>query len=111
MFDKITRVLSQLEEVEGVVLSSPEGMVLGQSGKGDPEEAAALIVFVAQMATRVGEALKFGRFEKGTFNGQGKRMLIYGEADHSLGLLVKPEASLSLIEDRVEAELGGKERR
>lgn len=111
MNDKITGALSQLEEVEAVVLSSPEGIALAQGGKGDPQEAAALTVFVAQMAQRVGEALNYGRFEKGTFNGQGRRVLIYGQGDHSLGLFVKPEASLSLIEDRVEVELGGQERK
>ena len=111
MNDKITETLSQLEEVEGAVLSSPEGIVLAQGGKGDPQEAAALTVFVAQMAQRVGEALHYGRFEKGTCHGQGRRMLIYGQGDHSLGLFIKPEASLSLIEDRVEVTLGGKERK
>jgi predicted regulator of Ras-like GTPase activity (Roadblock/LC7/MglB family) len=108
MYEKKAQSLSQLEEVEEVVFSSPEGMVLIQSGKGDPEEAAALIVFVAQMAAKVGEALKWGDFEKGTFNGRGERVLIYNGEDHRLGIFVKPQASISLVEDRVEEELGSR---
>ncbi len=111
MFDKITQSLSQLEEVKETVFSSPEGVVLGQGGKGYPEETAALAVFVAQMASKVGEKLQLGKFEKGSFHGSGRRMLIYDMEGNYLGLSLKPEASLSLVEDRVEAGMGGKERR
>ena len=94
-------MLTQLKAIEGVngaVISSCDGVVLGAHvQEGDGENEAAVAVFVGSAADQLGQALHLDAFAHGVVSLKSKRILILEQPDRYVGLILGENASAAIV--------------
>ena len=94
-------VLMQLKAIEGVsgaVISACDGVVLGANvPDGDGENEAAVAVFIGSAADQLGQALNLESFVHGVVSLKSRRILILGQPDRYVGLVLGEHASAAII--------------
>lgn len=94
----LARNLKGIAGVEGVVIISRDGVVLGGDMEGEAEKEGAVAVFVGNAARQVGEALDLTSFDWGLVTmGNKDRVLILEGALFFVGLLLSQKASPAVI--------------
>jgi predicted regulator of Ras-like GTPase activity (Roadblock/LC7/MglB family) len=99
--------LRRIAGVEGAVIISRDGIVLGTDMDGDAEKEGAVAVFVGNAADHVGEALDLTSFDWGVVTmGNRERVLILEGSLLFAGLLLGEKASPALVSAEATKVLG-----
>ncbi len=95
--DLVTK-LRAIENVNGAVISSSDGVVLAADlPSGDGEAEAAVAVFVGAAANQLGEALTLDSFGHGLVILKNKRLLILEQPNRFIGLVLADNASPAIV--------------
>jgi predicted regulator of Ras-like GTPase activity (Roadblock/LC7/MglB family) len=98
--------LKKIARVEGAVIISRDGVVLGSDLEGDAEKEGAVAVFLGSAAGQVGEALNLTPFDWGLVTMGKDRVLTLERPDFFVGLLLGEKASPALISAEAAKVLG-----
>lgn len=99
--DRIARSLRRIKGVEGAVICSAEGAVLGQDTGADPARQSALTAFVGQQADILGALLKAGSFRRANLTGNKREMMIVACERGYIGLSLAHRANMDAISSAV----------
>jgi predicted regulator of Ras-like GTPase activity (Roadblock/LC7/MglB family) len=90
--------LRNINGVEGVVVASNDGVLMGADvPDSDAENQAAVTVFVGTAAQQLSDALQLGAFAHGVITQKSKRLLILPQADRYIGLELAENASPAIV--------------
>jgi predicted regulator of Ras-like GTPase activity (Roadblock/LC7/MglB family) len=90
--------LRAIDGVNGVVISSSDGVVLGADvPEGDGEPEAAVAVFIGGAADQISTALQLGTFEHGLVALKNNRILVLGMPERYVGLILGERASPTIV--------------
>jgi predicted regulator of Ras-like GTPase activity (Roadblock/LC7/MglB family) len=107
--DDITALAQDLKKiagVEGAVIASRDGVVLGSDTESDAEREGAVAVFLGNAAGQVGQALDLTPFDWGVVTMGKDRVLILERPDIFVGLLLAQKSSPALTSAEAAKLLG-----
>jgi predicted regulator of Ras-like GTPase activity (Roadblock/LC7/MglB family) len=84
--ERMARGLKRIAGIEGVLICSREGKVLGQDTSGDPIKETALTAFVGHQAEALGVLLNAGQLEQVILAGEKRRAIIVAHEQNYVGL-------------------------
>jgi predicted regulator of Ras-like GTPase activity (Roadblock/LC7/MglB family) len=99
------RRLRELPEIAGAVIADEAGAILGHDTTLDPEQLAALSVYVAAAAARIRVALGCGAFSRGAIGTPAGRLLVVATPNRRLALQLRSNAAPDLLWPRLEGRL------
>ena len=106
MLQELAKALRMVENVIGVVIASRDGVVLADElEKGDPEREGAVAVFVGNAAGVVGDPLALGTFQWGIANVGKETVLVLGQQEYHVGLILGDRASPAMVATSAQAIL------
>jgi len=90
--------LKAIDGITGVVISAPDGVVLGTDiPDSDGENEAAVAVFIGAAAEQIGEILQINNFAHGVVTLKNKRLLVLRQPDRYIGLILGENASPAIV--------------
>lgn len=102
---KLAHDLGEMTTVSGSVIVARDGTVLAEAIDSNAEKEGAVAVFVGNAADQIGEALVLGSLDWGVVTMGQDKMLVLGQPDFFLGLLLTEKASPALVAAKVEETL------
>lgn len=96
--ERMARDLKRIAGIEGVLICSRKGHVLGQNTSGDPVKEAALAAFVAYQAEALGILLNAGRLKQVVLAGEKGRVMIVTHEQSYVGLSLARRTSNSVAQ-------------
>lgn len=107
MLQDLAKALRRIENVTGVVITSRDGVILADElDEGDPEREGAVAVFVGNAAGVVGDPLALGTFQWGTANVGDETVLVFGQQEYHVGLVLGNRASPAMVATSAQRMLG-----
>jgi FixJ family two-component response regulator/predicted regulator of Ras-like GTPase activity (Roadblock/LC7/MglB family) len=97
--------LMAIEGVEGVVLCSPGGELLGEAAASDPERKAAVTALAGQRSRRLAFLLNAGQPRRVFLTGPGGRLLVVPHGEDYAGVWVSQRSSPEATADEVRTVL------
>lgn len=95
------RRLRELPEIEGAVIADEAGAILSHDTTLDPEQLAALSVYVAAAAARLRIALGCGAFSRAAVGTPASRLLVIATPNRRLALQLRGNAAPDLLWPRL----------
>jgi predicted regulator of Ras-like GTPase activity (Roadblock/LC7/MglB family) len=108
-FSKLAKDLVEMATVEGAVIVSRDGAILGEAVDGNAEKEGAVAVFLGNSAAQIGDVLSLGALDWGLINLGKSRLLVLEKPNYFVGLLLGERASPSMLVSRVSEALVGLE--
>ncbi len=103
-------LLSRLKSIDGVtgaVIAACDGVVLAADvPESNGEREAAVAVFVGSAAGQIGQTMRLEPFTQGIVTVKTRRMLVLGQSDRYIGLLLAENASPAIVGNRATEVLG-----
>lgn len=96
--ERMARDLKRIADIEGALICSQKGQVLGQNTSGDPVKEAALTAFVGCRAEVLGVLLNAGRLKQVVLAGEKRRVMIVVHEQSYVGLSLARQASESVAQ-------------
>lgn len=108
-FNKLARDLAEMVTVDGAVIVSRDGAILGEAVESNAEKEGAVAVFLGNSAAQIGDVLSLGTLDWGLINLGKTRLLVMEKPNFFVGLLLGEKASPSMLVPRVSEALAGLE--
>jgi len=90
--------LKQIDGVNGVVLATSDGIVLGADIPGsDGEGEAAVAVFLGAASSQLADVLQLSTFSHGVVSLKQKRLLVMQKTDYYVGLVLGENVSPAIV--------------
>ncbi len=103
----LLRRLRAIDGVTGAVIAACDGVVLdADMPEGNAEREAAVAVFVGSAAGQIQKNLKLDPFTQGIVTMKNKRMLVLGQPDRFIGLLLADNTSPAIVGNKAADILG-----
>jgi predicted regulator of Ras-like GTPase activity (Roadblock/LC7/MglB family) len=96
--ERLARDLKRIADIEGVLICSQRGQVLGQNTNGDPVKEAALTAFVGYQAEALGVLLNAGRLKQVVLAGEKWRAMVVAHEQSYVGLSLARRTSDSVAQ-------------
>ena len=96
---RITKVISRMDDVEGVVISDQEGNVLASNYPQEDRQVAAISHFINRQAERLSGLLQAGAFNRTYFGSKDTKSLVMPFGDYFLYVLISKRASADAVAD------------
>jgi len=96
--ERMARDLKRIADIEGALICSRKGQVLGQNTSGDPVKEAALTAFVGCRAEVLGVLLNAGRLKQVVLAGEKRRVMIVVHEQSYVGLSLARQTSESVAQ-------------
>jgi predicted regulator of Ras-like GTPase activity (Roadblock/LC7/MglB family) len=97
--------LAKMTSVQASVIVAVDGTVVADTIEGDAEKEGAVAAFVGAAADLIGNTLALGTFDWGVVTMTNYRMLIVGQPQFFIGLLLSPKASPTLLAAQIQESL------
>jgi len=94
---RLTKVISRMDEVEGVVISDKEGHVLASNYHQDDSQVAAISHFASRQAERMTELINAGEFQRAYLGSTTTKSLVLPFGDYFLYVLLSKRASTDAV--------------
>jgi hypothetical protein len=107
--EAVIRELRQaLTDVSGVIVATPDGLVLGADiSESDPARGAAMLATASGLGKRITETLNLGTAQELVIKGDRGYIAVYRAADKAvLGVLARADANLGLINLEARSAVG-----
>lgn len=95
--ERIAKALSNIREVEGVLICTPDGNLIAQDKSDDPEGGLELGGMVYKKAELIGGFLDGGEFERAVLSGSQNRYYVQQHDGHLLYLTLTKRSSVDTI--------------
>jgi predicted regulator of Ras-like GTPase activity (Roadblock/LC7/MglB family) len=102
--EQLTKI-RELVGVSGVVLADGKGIVKFSLLDGNAQRIAAVAVFLRDTMQRAGEVADQGVMKRVLVSGESLRLLVMEWKSDVLGIVVDPNASVAILEDRLRGYL------
>lgn len=99
---RITKIISRMDEVEGVVISDGEGIVLASNYHQEDSRVAAISHFMNRQAERLAELIAAGAFQRAYLASKDTKSLVVPFGDNSLYVLISKRASADAVSQSVQ---------
>ena len=103
--ERLARGLSRISGVEGVVICSQEGAILGQGADGDPVEMATVTASLGRRAEALGHLAGAGAFKQFVRRGGKRGLLIVAYGQNYIGLSLARQAAAETVAPVVQTTL------
>ncbi len=103
--ERLARGLSRVSGVEGVVICSQEGTILGQGADGDPVKMATVTTSLGRRAEALGHLTGAGAFKQFVRRGGERGLLIVAYGQNYIGLSLTRQAAAETVAPVVQTTL------
>lgn len=104
--ERIVRALKRVPGIDGALICSRQGEVLGEETAGDPAKEAALTAFVGRRSEELGFLLCAGQWERLILSGQARKaMVVPCRESNYLGLVLGRRAPVEALIETVRTTL------
>lgn len=100
--ERIAKALSNIREVEGVLICTPDGNLIAQDKSDDPEGSLELGGMVYKKAELIGGFLDGGEFERAVLSGSQNRYYVQQHDGHLLYLTLTKRSSVDTIFESIQ---------
>jgi len=100
--ERIVKALSNIREVEGVLICTPEGNLIAQDKSDDPDSGVELGGMIYKRAELIGGFLDGGKFERAVLSGSQNRYYIQQHDGHLLYLTLTKRSSVDTIIESIQ---------